>query len=170
VLLCGPESGLASVTGRLRSAGVPFRRVRARSAFHSPEVEEVSTRCERVLCRAEPRPPRIPIRSGSTGLPVTEEQARTAGFWTGQIAAPVLFGAALDGLFDGLPDDGPPPLLVEAGPGGALSALAARHPRGRRATILSALPPPRRGRDADRAAESDAYRGLLERVAAVSAR
>ncbi|MFB8762677.1 acyltransferase domain-containing protein [Nocardiopsis alba] len=170
LLLCGSLSGLAAVRERLRGAGVVSRPAGARSAFHSPALNEVAERCEHVLSRARLRPPTVPIRSGRTGRPVTDAQARTPGFWTGQIAEPVLFGEALAGLFEDLPADGPPPLLVEAGPGGSLAALAARHRRGRGATILTALPSAPGGRNVDEASEAAAYLRLLERVTTLRAR
>jgi acyl transferase domain-containing protein len=83
------------------------------------------------------RPPWIPLYSTRTGRPLTTDEAVDPEFWAGQLTTPVLFGDALDRLLA----DGDF-LLVEVGPGRALTTVARQHPavRAGRSAAVSALP------------------------------
>ncbi|TDD08505.1 acyltransferase domain-containing protein [Nonomuraea diastatica] len=141
-VVAGPEPWLSELAGELAAGGVTTRRVPSRQAFHCPAVLGAAELFAAGFAGVPLAPPRVPIRSTATGLPVTRAQALSPGFWAGQLARPVLFWAALDGLLA----DGDY-TLVEAGPGRSLSMPARRHAavRSGRSTVLAPLPAPGNG-------------------------
>ncbi|MGW3290676.1 acyltransferase domain-containing protein [Streptomyces sp. NPDC001002] len=157
-VLAGPEPQLSAVADGLRAAGIAFRVVRAGLPFHSPAAREAGERVTRVLAGMRLRPPCIPICSTRTGRYVTGTQALDPGFWARQLAEPVLFWPALDGLLTERDH-----LLVDAGPGQDLAVLARRHPAVRtgRSEVLAVLPSGAEGTLAS-------WRGALRTLAGVS--
>ncbi|CAM5507321.1 acyltransferase domain-containing protein [Streptomyces pilosus] len=123
VVLAGSEAPLAVSEARLRAAGFTCRRTRALSPFHSPALAPAALAALPALSRLPLRAPGLPLHSAYTPGPLTPAQAADPRFWAGQPAAPVLFGPALDALL-GTGEL----LLLEAGPGQGLTALAKRHP------------------------------------------
>jgi [acyl-carrier-protein] S-malonyltransferase len=90
---------------------------------------------------------------------LSPEDARDPAFWARQPIDPVLFGPTLDRLLD----DGDF-LLVEAGPGQGLTALARRHPAvtSGRSAVVPLLP----ARPNDGTGDRRAVREAAERIAA----
>ncbi|CAL9661100.1 acyltransferase domain-containing protein [Streptomyces sp. enrichment culture] len=146
VILAGSEEPLAESEARLRAAGFTCRRTRALSPFHSPALAPAARAALPALSRLPLRAPRLALHSAYTGGPLSPDEARDARFWAGQPAAPVLFGPTLDALLStgGL-------LLLEAGPGQGLTALAKRHPAvgAGRSTARAMLPARARGDASD---------------------
>ncbi|GGV64864.1 hypothetical protein GCM10010277_71710 [Streptomyces longisporoflavus] len=146
VILAGSEAPLAASEARLRAAGFTCRRTRALSPFHSPALAPAAEAALPSLARLPLRAPRLPVVSAYTAGPLTPAEAADPRFWAGQPAAPVLFGPALDTLLctGEL-------LLLEAGPGQGLTALAKRHPAvgTGRSAALGLLPARARGDASD---------------------
>ncbi|OLE30200.1 MAG: hypothetical protein AUG44_01855 [Actinobacteria bacterium 13_1_20CM_3_71_11] len=136
-MVAGPEAALRQAEKQLRAEG--YRPVRADIPvpFHSPAMAGVAEQCAKALREVLLRPPRIPLYSTRTGRPLTADEAVDPEFWAGQLTTPVLFGDALDRLLA----DGDF-LLVEVGPGRALTTVARQHPgvRAGRSAAVSALP------------------------------
>jgi acyl transferase domain-containing protein len=122
ILVAGPEDQVATLRLRLEAAEITCRRTRARQAFHSPVVADAVARSAAGWSATPLRPPLLTLYSAYVGDVLTTAQARDPAFWAGQPAEPVLFGPTLDRLL-GRGEF----LLVEAGPGQGLSALARRH-------------------------------------------
>ncbi|MFI8931149.1 acyltransferase domain-containing protein [Streptomyces sp. NPDC053474] len=142
-VLSGPEPDLTRVERALKSARVATRRVPARQAFHCPAVAGAADAFRAAFRGVALNSPSIRVWSTRTGLPVRPHQAVDPGFWAGQLATPVLFWPALDGLLRHGRCT-----LVETGPGQGLSMLARRHPRVRaRHSEVVPLLPPRPGGD-----------------------
>jgi len=137
VLLAGPADQLGVVERRLRADQVTCRMAKARQAFHSPAVADATARSAAGWAATRLRTPRRTVYSAYLGDVLSDERARDPRFWAGQPAEPVLFGPTLDRLL-GRGDV----LLVEAGPGQGLSALARRHPAvaAGRSAVLPMLP------------------------------
>ncbi|MFI6348039.1 acyltransferase domain-containing protein [Streptomyces sp. NPDC050560] len=137
-LLAGPEPALSALGARLVAAGLVCRPVPAGRPYHAPAAVPAALRALRALPASRLRAPRIPIRSTRTGRWVTDTEARDPGFWAYQLARPVLFWPALDGLLAGGAHT-----LAEVGPGQQLSVLARRHPavRSGHSGVFAALPP-----------------------------
>ncbi|MFG2822906.1 acyltransferase domain-containing protein [Kitasatospora sp. NPDC048365] len=136
LLLAGPDPDLAVAEAELIASGITCMRARATSGFHSPSLRPA---CRRTLAGydgVELRAPRTPLVSGYTAGELSAGSAVDPGFWAMQPAEPVLFGPALDALLARGPH-----LLVEAGPGQGLSALARRHPEvgGGRSAVVPLL-------------------------------
>lgn len=123
VVLAGPAEALDRVRHLARERGLPCRPVRTSHAFHTPMMAGAVAPFEAALRVVDLRPPRTPLYSAATGRLLTEAEATDPAFWSAQLVRPVHFGAALDALLA----DGER-LLVEVGPGRALTALARQHP------------------------------------------
>jgi [acyl-carrier-protein] S-malonyltransferase len=122
-LLAGLREPLADAERRLRADGFVCMAVRARQAFHSPAVRAAAANSVagwRAIALAAPR---RTVYSSYLGGILSAEAAQDPVFWARQPIETVLFGPTLDRLLG----DGDY-LLVEAGPGQGLSALARRHP------------------------------------------
>ncbi|MGC9381024.1 acyltransferase domain-containing protein [Streptomyces sp. MH13] len=167
VMLAGPDPDLGEVTARLTEDGTPWMPAKATTGFHSPSVADACAATVPAYRRISLRPPHTPLVSGYTGRELGEPLVRDPRFWAMQPSRPVHFGAALGHLLGTGGPLGPGPfLLVEAGPGQGLSAIARRHPavtRGGAAVVpLSAA---RAGAERDRAQLAEAARRLLPAAA-----
>ncbi|MGD2115317.1 MAG: beta-ketoacyl synthase N-terminal-like domain-containing protein, partial [Acidobacteriota bacterium] len=120
-VLSGPVPAMDAVRERLEEAGIPTRALRTSHAFHSPMVEPVMETFERCVAAVERKPPRIPFVSNVTGTWIEPEQATSPAYWARHLRATVRFG---DGLAEVAREEGS--VLLEVGPGHALSALAKR--------------------------------------------
>ncbi|MET8703382.1 acyltransferase domain-containing protein [Kitasatospora sp. NPDC058032] len=136
-LLAGPDAELAKVAGALEDDGITCRPARSHKAFHSPALAPYAAASTPSFAAVRRNLPSIPVHSAAGGGPLTAEQVADPAFWAGQLAGPVLFGPALNRLLA----DGDH-LLVEAGPGQGLAALARRHPavRSGRSAVTALLP------------------------------
>ncbi|CAM5606693.1 Type I polyketide synthase OS=Streptomyces alboniger OX=132473 GN=CP975_22955 PE=4 SV=1 [Streptomyces alboniger] len=121
VLLSAPEAALVQVEDALRGAGITCARARTLQPFHHPVMREVMTAHAGCLTHPVLRPPHIRLYSAYTGQELDDESATDWQFWTGQPAEPVLFGPTLEHLLGDRPH-----VLLEAGPGQSLTALARR--------------------------------------------
>ncbi len=153
VLLAGPAEQIAGTRLRLQAAGVTCRQAKARQAFHSPVVAGAAARTLDGWAATPLRPPRLPVYSAYLGDVLPAGRATDPGFWASQPAEPVLFGPTLDKLLSNGTF-----LLVEAGPGQGLSALARRHPEvtSGRSAVTAMLPIRAGDPHADRRAVCDA--------------
>jgi acyl transferase domain-containing protein len=158
-LLAGPGRPLAAAERQLRADGVTCRRARARQAFHSPAVADAVARSASGWAATPLRAPERTVYSACLGGILPDGQARDPGFWASQAGRPVLFGPTLDRLLR----DGDF-LLVEAGPGQGLSALARRHRQvaAGRSAVTAMLP----ARAGDPAEDRAAARAAAERLRA----
>ncbi|GGQ54965.1 acyltransferase domain-containing protein [Kitasatospora griseola] len=158
LLLAGERHHLDRAADALRERGVACRDALARQAFHSPLVDGAVEESMPDWTATPLRPPGRTLYSAYTRGVLTARQAVDPVFWARQAAEPVLFAPTLDRL---LADHDC--LLVEAGPGNSLSALARRHPgvlRGR-SRILPLLPDRPSGDRADLDAVAAVHRTVL---------
>jgi amino acid adenylation domain-containing protein/non-ribosomal peptide synthase protein (TIGR01720 family) len=136
VVAAGPEEEVEALSLRLSGRGLSCRRLRTSHAFHSPAVEPAQEPFARELARVRLSPPALPFFSNVTGEPIRAEEAADPCYWVRHLRAPVRFGAALAGLWRE-----PSRILLEAGPGRALTTLARQHPgRPEEGLALAALP------------------------------
>ncbi|MFE6286293.1 acyltransferase domain-containing protein [Streptomyces sp. NPDC057877] len=160
LLLSAEETALTRAETALRRAGITCARVRARQPFHHPVMRDVAAAHADILTRPPLKPPHTTVHSACTGQELDDDTATDWAFWLAQPAEPVLYGPALHHLLNSGPH-----LLIEAGPGQSLTALARRTPqvaRGDSAAV--ALLPARAGTpDADVAA----VRAALNRIVAL---
>ncbi|MEV4754159.1 acyltransferase domain-containing protein [Micromonospora sp. NPDC049559] len=136
-VLAGPDGPLDAVSARLRDRGYVCRRVPSLTPFHSPAMAAANRGAEEAVAALRTTPPAIPLYSAYTAAPLRPAEVADPGFWARQPVAPVLFWPALEALLASGDF-----VLVEAGPGQALTQLARRHPavRAGRSVVAALLP------------------------------
>jgi phthiocerol/phenolphthiocerol synthesis type-I polyketide synthase E len=131
-VLSGPSDQILAVAEGLRRHGVAGQVLATSHAFHSPAMAPARDRVADVLRGVTLHEPTIPMLSASTGGPVGEAAVDPA-FWSEQVTGQVRFDRVLDHLL------ATPHLLVEVGPGRALTGLARRHPAAGASVAVAAL-------------------------------
>ena len=108
---------------RLTRDGVSCHPLETSHAFHSVLMEDAVAPFVSFMGRLGLKPPSVPFVSNVTGDWITAEQATDPVYWGRHLRQPVRFAAGLEKLFED-----PAAVLVEVGPGRALSGLASQHP------------------------------------------
>ncbi|OLR93777.1 type I polyketide synthase [Actinokineospora bangkokensis] len=116
VVLSGPDDAVARVADALAARGHRTKQLRVSHAFHSALMEPALDRFRAVLDGLTFAAPTIPVISAVTG----REAAFDADYWITHARHAVRFADALTTL-----QEHGATHVVEAGPGGALSAMAA---------------------------------------------
>jgi len=134
----GTPAAIERLERELAADGVTCLRVAAAHAFHSPLMDPAAERFRQIVSGVELRPPAIPFLSNVTGTWITDGEATDPLYWVEQMRRPVRFWPGLCALLEGGAT-----LLVEVGPGAALSTLARQHPLVTAAhTVVPVLPRP----------------------------
>jgi amino acid adenylation domain-containing protein len=134
-VVAGPFEAVDAFEKSLESRSVVTRRLHTSHAFHSAMVDPIIEPLQRQLQGIALSAPTIPYVSCVTGDWIRSEQATSALYWARHAREPVRFNdgvqkaAALEGA-----------LLIEVGPGNALSTLATQATRGRSVPIVTSLP------------------------------
>ena len=123
-VVAGPEPAVARVEQRLSGEGLVCRRLQTSHAFHSAMMEPAAGRLTALAASLELRPPEIPYISNVTGTWITAADATDPSYWARHLCGTVRFAEGLAELWRE-----PGRLLVEAGPGQALSSWAVQHPQ-----------------------------------------
>src|SRR5262249_54067579 len=131
-VVAGPDRDIAALLSTLRARGVDCRKVSVPVASHSwmvdPYLAEFTVRVKNQPLSE----PRIAMASSVTGTWLTAAEATDPQYWARHMRQPVRFA---DGIAEVLAQ--PDRVLVEVGPGRALTALAAAQ---RRAPAPVAIP------------------------------
>ncbi|MFF0433786.1 acyltransferase domain-containing protein [Streptomyces sp. NPDC004327] len=122
-VLSGPVEAVEEAVRRLTGAGLPCQRLATAHAYHSAMTEALTGPLEELLATVPLAPPAIPLLSNVTGTRLRDEEATSPAFWARQLSRTLRFSDELAEIWR-LPD----PLLVELGPGQALTRLALGHP------------------------------------------
>jgi len=118
--LSGSSETMARVEEELARRRIPCQPMQTSHAFHSPLMASAAEAFGRFAAGFPALPPQVPVYSNVTGLPLTGAEATDPAYWSRQMLAPVRFLPALTAAAEaGF-------LGVEAGPGRALSGLAAK--------------------------------------------
>ncbi len=134
-VVAGPVSGIEAFQRVLAGQRIRCRRLRTSGAFHSPLMATASTELESALDGVHCGSPSIPLYLATQGRAVTGGEASSHGYWATQVAAPVRFDRALDALLAGSGR-----IVLEVGPGDALSVIARSHPAGGSSAFVPVLP------------------------------
>jgi thioester reductase-like protein len=118
-VLAGPPEAVDALAADLAARGVVTKRLPTTHAFHSRMMEPLRDRLRDLLRGVSLEPPTVPYLSNVTGTWITAEQATDPNFWVRHLVEPVRFGASLTELLTE-----PSRVLVEVGPGQALTSLA----------------------------------------------
>ncbi|MEM8530261.1 MAG: beta-ketoacyl synthase N-terminal-like domain-containing protein [Chloroflexota bacterium] len=138
-VLAGPVSAIEQLIDRLKQDEVAYMQVETTHAFHSTMLQPLSEAVTRLACSMTLQPPRIPYLSNVTGTWITEHEATDPAYWAHHMCETVRFA---DGVSHLLQETDL--VLLEVGPGQALSSFVRQHPdcdRSRGEQILSTLPP-----------------------------
>jgi acyl transferase domain-containing protein len=122
-VLAGPVDAVAELERRLTARSVACRRLATTHAFHSAMMDPIVGAFAGEVRKLDLRPPRIPFLSNVTGTWITPEEATDPGYWARHLRQPVRFADALGELWLDRSR-----VLLETGPGQALSAWALQIP------------------------------------------
>ncbi|MGN9766446.1 type I polyketide synthase [Micromonospora sp. SD12] len=120
-VLAGTDDQIAAAERLLAERDVPVRPLATSHAFHTTLMDPILAEFAAVVADVTRTAPRRPFASNVTGRLITAEQATSPDYWVAHLRQPVRFGDGLSGLL-GTGDDRR--VLVEAGPGSALTAMA----------------------------------------------
>ncbi len=141
LVVAGPPALVADLEADLEESGIRARRLVTSHAFHSAMMEPMVADLGEALRALELSPPEIPFLSNLTGTWIEPDQATDPDYWLRHLRRPVRFSDNLRELFAR-----PERLLLEVGPGIALSQLARRHPaRPRDLTVIPSFGEPKDG-------------------------
>ncbi|HVK93232.1 MAG TPA: amino acid adenylation domain-containing protein, partial [Noviherbaspirillum sp.] len=115
----GSMDAIERLTHRLREQYIDFQPLHTSHAFHSGMMEPILDDFTRCVEKVTLQRPRIPYLSNVSGDWITEEQAVSPAYWAAHLRQTVRFADCLDTLLRQQV-----PLLLEVGPGRALSSLA----------------------------------------------
>jgi acyl transferase domain-containing protein len=122
-VVSGPKTTVAQLEEKLMAQGVACRQLATTHAFHSPMMAPIVADLEELVGSFQLNPPSIPYISNVTGSWITDEQAVDPAYWATHLRQPVQFFAGLTELLQDQDQ-----LLLEVGPGNALSSIAKLHP------------------------------------------
>ncbi|HEX6290302.1 MAG TPA: beta-ketoacyl synthase N-terminal-like domain-containing protein [Herpetosiphonaceae bacterium] len=135
-VVSGPAAAIDELERQLGARDLATRRLHTSHAFHSAMMEPIVAPFAEQVGKLRLSPPALPFISNVTGTWIAPEQATDPRYWARHLRHAVRFA---DGLAVLLQE--PERILLEVGPGRALSTIARQHPdptSGR--TILSSLP------------------------------
>jgi phthiocerol/phenolphthiocerol synthesis type-I polyketide synthase E len=118
-VVAGPDSDISALLAKLRADGIDCRMVSVPVASHSWLVDPFLADFSATVKEQRLGPPEIPFVSGVTGTWITAEEAADPGYWARHLRQPVRFA---DGIAEVLAAPGR--VLLEVGPGKALTSLA----------------------------------------------
>ncbi len=120
----GPDAALDALEQRLRAQGVECQRIGIDVAAHSRMLDPILPAFRDYLAGLDLQPPQIPIVSNRTGDWLTDAEATSPDYWVDHLRNTVRFadGIATLGTVENR-------VLLEVGPGHALSTLARQQPQ-----------------------------------------
>ncbi len=136
-VVSGPTAEITELETSLAKQSVSCRRLFTSHAFHSEMMDPILGTFEGRLRGIEFKPPRISYFSNVSGTWIKPEEATDPGYWTRHLRHTVRYSDCLTELFRK-----PGRILIEVGPGNALTSLARQQP-GATAKAFQSLPHPR---------------------------
>ncbi len=130
----GPQHSLDALEKRLTADGVEYQRIAIDIAAHSRMLEPILDDFRAYLQSIELHPPQIPLTSNRTGDWMTDEQATSPDYWVEHLRNTVHFADCVATLAEEQNR-----VLIEVGPGRALSSLSRMHGAMPAQQILSSL-------------------------------
>ena len=162
-VISGPAAKIDALEQQLVARGVEPQRLRTSHAFHSAMLDPILESFAAEAARVTLHPPQLRFVSNVTGTWITAEQATDPHYWASQLRATVRFA---DGLKTVL--ETPDAILLEVGPGHALSRLVRQHPAYTRQHAAQPSLPSARAEESDQAFALTALGKLWLAGAAVS--
>lgn len=141
-VVAGTAAAIDAFAAQLAGEGTAATRLKVSHAFHSALMDGALPRFRRAFDCITLAPPQRPFYSCVSGAPITDAEATSPDYWVNQIRRPVRFADALAHALRGGER-----ILLELGPGQALTGLA-RSQLGAHAVAIAALGPADRPGDA----------------------
>lgn len=132
----GPAESIAALESRLAAEGVACRRLRTSHAFHSSMMDPCLAAFEARVREVPLSAPQRPFISSVTGRPIETAQATDPAYWARHVREPVRFA---EGVLALAPADA---LVIEVGPGRALSQLVRQSGGKPPRAVVASLPDP----------------------------
>ncbi|HZR44806.1 MAG TPA: type I polyketide synthase, partial [Ktedonobacteraceae bacterium] len=139
-VLAGPLDAIKRLEMQLSEQEIISRRLETTHAFHSSMLFSLQPAMTALARQVTLHPPQLPYISNVTGTWITPKQATDPTYWAQHMCRPVRMAQGLEQLLR--PDAGEQ-LLLEIGPGQALTSMVKQHPmytRERHALVASTLP------------------------------
>nr|WP_223280141.1 type I polyketide synthase [Nostoc sp. PA-18-2419] len=118
-VIAGATDAIEEVERRLSERGLIGKRLQSSHAFHSVMMEAIAPSFYNLVQTFTLKPPTIPYLSNVTGTWITATQATDASYWVQHLCQAVRFASGVQQLSQ--KDN---PILLEVGPGQALSSFA----------------------------------------------
>jgi acyl transferase domain-containing protein/thioesterase domain-containing protein len=145
-VVSGPGSEITALEEQHRKQSVASRRLITSHAFHSSMMDPILAAFEDRMRKATLEAPRIPYLSNVTGDWIRAEEATDPAYWARHLRHTVRFSDCVAELL-GTPEQ----ILLEIGPGNALTSLA-REQSGPSRRVFASMPHPRESTGALRVA------------------
>ncbi|MCB1035725.1 MAG: SDR family oxidoreductase, partial [Acidobacteria bacterium] len=142
----GPEPAIAALEEELSEGEIACRRIPTSHAFHSAAMDPILQEFEDLVAGVTLAAPKIPLVSNLTGTWLESDQATDPAYWRRQLRETVRFAEGLSKL--GQEQE---LVLLEVGPGKALTSLARQHPDrpSSQGTVASLRHAPQEGSEAE---------------------
>ncbi len=119
IVVSGPDEPIANFAKQLDEESIANRLLFTSHAFHSTMMDPVLETFEAEVRKMTLNVPRLPLVSTVTGDWIKDEEATDPKYWTNHLRAAVNFSGAMETVLN--LDD---PVLLEIGPGRALTTLS----------------------------------------------
>ena len=141
IVVSGISAAIQKFASELEERGIASRLLHTSHAFHSSMMDPMLAEFRAEMSSIRLAAPKIPFVSNLTGTWITAAEATDPDYWVRHLRNTVRFSDGLKLLFRE-----PGRVLLEVGPGQALTALARQHPE--RPKALKVLPSMRHPQDA----------------------
>jgi acyl transferase domain-containing protein len=138
-VVSGTDEEIQKFSDKLKSEGVASMVLATSHAFHSTMMDPALPVFEEKIKKITLSSPKIPLVSTVTGNWMSDEQATDPKYWTDHLRDAVRFSHAMDTVFE-MEDK---PLLLEVGPGRALTTLIRQKKDGKKQAVVSTMPKPK---------------------------
>lgn len=134
-VIAGPVDAVNELEQKCIGCGLAYRRLQTSHAFHSSMMEPIEASFAALVKTIKLHPPQIPYVSNVTGTWITAKQATDPDYWVRHLRQTVRF---VDGIGEILQQ--PNGILLEVGPGQALSSLTLQYAASRKEMQPAVLP------------------------------
>ncbi|MDQ7776705.1 MAG: SDR family NAD(P)-dependent oxidoreductase [Paracoccus aminovorans] len=145
-VVSGPDATLDEFAAKMAAREVECQRIAISIAAHSRLLDGVMAEFRAYLASIPLNPPRIPIISNRSGLPLTDAEATSPDYWVAHLRGTVRFADGIAHLAQA-----PGRVFLEVGPGRAMQAMAKANPGVAAHQVVSTL------RHRDHATEDDSF-------------
>ncbi len=143
VVISGPDQAIEAFSKTLNDKGIANMLLLTSHAFHSTMMDPVLGAFEDEVKKVTLNVPRLPVVSTVTGDWLTDAEATSSTYWTNHLRKAVNFSGAMETVL-GLED----PVLLEVGPGRALTTLSMQKKGLKSLASISSLTVPKDGKNA----------------------